>query len=38
MGRNNDLTGAEAALQELEQEVKQFADFFAQYSRQKRDQ
>lgn len=34
MGRNNDLTGAEVALQELEQGVKQFAGFFAQYSRQ----
>jgi two-component system sensor histidine kinase/response regulator len=35
MGRNNDLTGAEAVLQELEQEAKQFADFFAQYSQQR---
>jgi PAS domain S-box-containing protein len=32
MGRNNDLSGAGAALQELEQEAIQFADFFAQYS------
>ena len=36
MGRNNDLTGAEAALQQLEQEVRQFAEFFAQYRWQRR--
>jgi len=32
MGRNNDLMGAAAVLKELEQEVIQFTDIFAQYS------
>jgi PAS domain S-box-containing protein len=34
MGRNGDLAGAEAALQELEQEAGHFADFFARYTSQ----
>ena len=33
MGRNNDLTGAPAALRELEEEVKQFTEVYARYSR-----
>ena len=32
MGRNNDLTKAEAAVQELELEVKLFTDFYAKYN------
>ena len=35
MGRNNDLTGAQASLQELEQEAEQFADFFNRHILQK---
>ena len=35
MGRNNDLAKAEAAVQELELEVKLFADFYAKYNWQR---
>jgi PAS domain S-box-containing protein len=35
MGRNSDLTGVEPTLQKLEQEIKEFSEYYTQYTRGK---